>query len=108
MRATAASNHARLCRPSPRSTCRRRRIRGEGLSAMRPTLGAGACRTSKPRGPACSDKPGGAGVVVGKLALELDQRGGKVGHGGASKRTNVYVMFLPHAPHLSLDNKCAF
>ena len=32
------------------------------------------------RGPAGCDKPGGAGVVVGKLALELDQRGGKIGH----------------------------
>jgi hypothetical protein len=51
---------------------------GERLSAMRPILGADACLTSKPRGPARRDKPGGAGVAVGKLALELDQRGGKV------------------------------
>ena len=53
---------------------------------MPPTLGAGACRTSKPRGPARHAKPSGAGVVAGKLALELDQRGGKVGHGIALKR----------------------
>src|SRR5246127_2546895 len=59
---------------------------GEGLSAMRPTLGAGACGTSKPGGPARCAKPGGAGVVVGKLVLEFDQRGGKVGHGGTFER----------------------
>ncbi len=67
---------------------------GERLSAMRPTLGAGARRTSKSRGPAGCDKPGGAGVVVGKLTLELDQRAGKVGHDGAFKRTksSLYVL----------------
>src|SRR5208337_4204772 len=67
---------------------------GEGLSAMRPTLGPGACGTSKPGRPARSDKPRGAGVVVGKLALELDQRGGKVGHDRAFKRTkcSCYVL----------------
>ena len=35
----------------------------------------------KPGRPARREKPRGAGVVVARLALELDQRGGKIRHG---------------------------
>ena len=49
------------------------------------------------------DKPGGAGVVVGKMALELDQRGGKLGHGMALKANRMFTLCsYPKRPPLSL------
>ena len=34
----------------------------------------------------------GAGVIVGKLALELDQLGGKLGHGMALKANRMFTL----------------
>src|SRR5208282_5327490 len=62
-----------------------------------------AARISKPRGPACSDKPGGAGSSSGNWRWNSTSEAGKSGMAGLqANQCSRYV--LTHAPALVTTN----
>ena len=67
---------------------------GEGLSAMRPPLGAGACRTSKPRGPAAATSQAAQASSSGNWRWNSTSEAGNSGMAWLSKRTGCsrYVL----------------
>src|ERR1019366_6325255 len=57
-------------------------LKGEGLAAVRPSLFVGTGRTAKARRPAGLEQPSGAGGLVGKAMLEVDEGTRKSGMTG--------------------------
>jgi glycosyltransferase involved in cell wall biosynthesis len=97
----APRRHRRLFRQEP--ACLRQRQPGtllvNGLPASS-RLGVSALRAAKTVRPARRDQIRGARLLVSKPALELDERAGKIGHGGRSD-DDVRYPFYADQPRMS-------
>jgi hypothetical protein len=64
-----------------------------------PRLGHAAAGADKPLGPAHREEVFDAGCLIGKAMLKLDQRTGKIGHGGSPRAAHVRYLFYHATAH---------
>ena len=77
-------------------------LEGERLSAMPPSLRMVTRRTAEARRPAHGEQPSRAGGFIREASLKVDERGGNVGHGGASGAAAFALRSYQPATSLSL------